>query len=121
MTMSAYRHTRQVRLAEVGEAGQSRLAAAEVEVRSAGFAGEVEARYLAGAGVGALRVASEVHMAAARAMDASVRLELGSVSAAPELPPGLASLEGAAREVAEGAYRALAGVRAALGGTDVAR
>lgn len=119
--MSAYRHTRQVRLAEVGEAGQSRLAAAEVEVSSAGFAGEVEARYLAGAGVGALRVGSEVHGAAARAMDAGVRVELGAVTGPSELPPGLASLEGAARDVAEGAYRALVSVRAALGGTDVPR
>jgi molybdopterin/thiamine biosynthesis adenylyltransferase len=42
---------RQVRLAEIGAAGQEKIAAAEVVV-ARGFAGSIEARYLAAAGVG---------------------------------------------------------------------
>jgi hypothetical protein len=45
------RFTRQVKLAEIGRRGQAKIEAATA-VSSAGFAGWVEARYLAAAGVG---------------------------------------------------------------------
>ncbi len=68
------RHGRQVRLAEVGEAGQSRLAGAYVVVAAEGFVGEIATRYLAGAGCGSLRVKSPELAARALATDPSVRV-----------------------------------------------
>jgi len=69
------RHTRQVRLADVGPEGQARIARAVVDVPGTGLAAEVAARYLAGAGVGGVRVQDPAAGAAARAVDASVRVE----------------------------------------------
>lgn len=112
---SAYRHTRQVRLAEVGEEGQARLAAATADVVSAGFAGEVEARYLAAAGVGTLRVREGAHAEAARAMDAETAIAQSSgCSAELAAPAAIDALDPAARDVAVGAWRALARVRELL-------
>jgi len=88
------RFTRQVRLAEVGEAGQARLIAAEARVHAGGAAGEVEARYLRGAG---LSVA-------------------GEATGAP-VAAWLEELTPEARVVAAGAYAALTVVRAVLNGT----
>lgn len=82
--MSAYRHTRQVRLAEVGEEGQVRLARATVTVRGLAASGAIEARYLAGAGIGALRVREIAHAEAARAIDAAVRIEDAAAVGAPD-------------------------------------
>lgn len=113
---SSYRHTRQVRLVDVGEAGQARLASAIVDVGSTGFAGAIEARYLAAAGVGTLRVREDAHAAAAREMDGTTRI--GSMtSGAPvaAAPAAFEDLDPAARDVAIGAWRALASVRRALG------
>jgi hypothetical protein len=70
------RHGRQDRLAEVGSRGQSRIASATADVRLRGLAGEVAARYLAGAGVGHLRVRDPEQVVAARSVDPSVRVEL---------------------------------------------
>ena len=50
------RYSRQARLAEIGAEGQALLAGAEVCVVSPGLAGDIEARYLARAGVGTVRV-----------------------------------------------------------------
>jgi hypothetical protein len=88
------RYTRQVRLAEVGEEGQARLAQALVRVSLGGLAGAVEARYLHGAGV--------VH----------ARVSPGGV--ALEVPAWLSALHPAARDVATGAHEALSVMRAVL-------
>jgi hypothetical protein len=110
--VSAYRHTRQVRLVEIGEAGQARLAHAAVSVRGAGAAGVLEARYLAGAGVGTVRVHDDAQARAVAAMDASVRVERvePAAPARPLEPTPLDALEGmdpSALDVARGAWRAL--------------
>jgi hypothetical protein len=70
------RHGRQARLAEVGSAGQARLRGARVDVRLAGHAAEVAVRYLAGAGVGYLRVPHASLADAARAVDPQVAVEV---------------------------------------------
>ena len=74
------RHARQIKLAEVGSAGQARIAGARVDVPYAGLAGEVAARYLVGAGVGRLRVRTERIAATARGIDPATLVEV-----APEL------------------------------------
>ncbi len=78
--------SRQVRLAAIGEAGQKKLVAAEVVVPR-GVAGSIEARYLNGAGVGAVREG-----------DTSIDDER------------FAELDPAAREVALGAHAAVVAI-----------
>jgi hypothetical protein len=114
------RHGRQSRLADVGAAGQQRIAAATVEIRSEGLAGEVATRYLAGAGVGALRVPSAALVAVARAVDPAVRAEVIGAPAGragseePQDDPDFR--DPSARELARGAREALHALRAILGG-----
>src|ERR1041385_6875374 len=50
------RYSRQVRFAEIGEAGQRKLAAAQVAIVGCGATGSVLAGLLARAGVGTLRI-----------------------------------------------------------------
>lgn len=113
--MSDARHTRQVRLAEVGDAGQARIAATTAHVEAEGLAGVVEARYLAGAGVVKIATPIDAVGDAARAVDARVeivpppRVHLGSGE-----PPAFAFRDPVARDVALGAWRALVHVRRAL-------
>jgi molybdopterin/thiamine biosynthesis adenylyltransferase len=71
------RHDRQSRLAEVGSAGQARIDAATVEVRLDGLAAEIATRYLAGAGVGRLRVRDRALADVATSIDPGVRVEVG--------------------------------------------
>ena len=109
------RHARQVLLADVGPAGQRRIAGAVADVRSGGLAGEVAVRYLAGAGMGLLRVREPALVAAAAEVDPSVRAEL--VAEPVEGPAAsLAFHDAAAGEVARGALEALALLRGALEG-----
>lgn len=121
------RHGRQARLAEVGAAGQARIVAATIDVPMVGLSGEVAARYLAGAGVGRLRVRSAAVAAAAGAIDPSVRVELGDVAShrdptddgdgpvsSSELALDLR--DPVAREMAFGARVALRALRAVLDG-----
>ena len=89
------RYTRQVRLAEVGEEGQRRLAEATVRPRCCGVAGEIEARYLVAAGVGALG-------------DADLAVAGGAGEGTPQ---PFAELDPGAREFALGAAAALASLR----------
>jgi hypothetical protein len=113
--MSDVRHTRQVRLAEVGDAGQARIAATTALVEAEGLAGVVEARYLAGAGVVKIATTSDAIGDAARAVDARVeivaspRVRLGQGG-----PPSFAFRDPVARDVAMGAWRALVHVRRAI-------
>jgi hypothetical protein len=114
--MSRARHSRQVRLAEVGEEGQARLEATTALVESAGLAGVVEGRYLAGAGVPKIASGDEAVADAARAVDATVEIVAPqSVSVVLPLgdPPPFGVRDPAALEVLLGAWRALAHVRRA--------
>jgi hypothetical protein len=97
------RYGRQIRLPEIGEAGQARLAASAVVLRASGPAQEVEATYLKAAGAKVVE----------------------STAATPEPPTeakahaaalaGLGVRDSEARIVAEGALRALEAMRAVLG------
>jgi hypothetical protein len=82
------RYTRQVRLAEVGEEGQERLADATIELRTREGAAAIERRYLEAAGAGRVVQGKGEHT-----LPFDVRDE-------------------AAREVALGAHAALASLRA---------
>ncbi|MBX3188664.1 MAG: hypothetical protein KF819_16725 [Labilithrix sp.] len=88
------RYGRQIRLPEIGEAGQARLAEAEIVLGGAGAAREIEATYLVRAGA---RVVHEGD-------DAALSVDVGA----------LGLRHAAARDVAEGALRALVGIHAAL-------
>ena len=68
------RYSRQLVLAEVGGRGQERLQAATLTA-----AGEVEALYLAAAGVGTVIVPTQSMAEAARALNPLVRVEVGNV------------------------------------------
>ena len=70
------RYSRQIVLAEVGGSGQRELRAATVTAAS-----EVEALYLAAAGVGTIIVPSDAIAEAARALNPLVRVEVGNVPA----------------------------------------
>jgi hypothetical protein len=127
------RHDRQARLPGVGTVGQERISAAIVEVQSEGLAGEVAVRYLAGAGVGGLRVRDRALAAAAGSIDPAVRVAIDDAAARVETDTGDASAstgacsdptdeafadlrDPAAREVARGAREALRALRAVLEG-----
>ena len=117
------RHDRQARLPGVGAGGQEQISTATVEVQSEGLAGEVAARYLAGAGVGGLRVRDRALAAAAASIDPSVRIEIEdaasraeteAASSAPADEPSADLRDPRAREVARGAREALRALRAVL-------
>ena len=112
------RHARQARLAEVGESGQARIARATVHLRLEGAAGEVAARYLAGAGVGRLRVRDARAGEAARAVDPGVVVEVdadlgGSEPGEPGEDFGL--VRPSVRDLARGATAALSALKEVLG------
>lgn len=89
------RFSRQIRLPEIGEHGQARLSSSEVRPTARGFARVVESRYLALAGV---RVVDDPP----RATD----------DAGADDPIGELGLRhAAAREIADGALRALGVIR----------
>ena len=81
------RYSRQIVLAELGGDGQEALRAA-----TATAASEVEALYLAAAGVGTIVVPSETIAEAARALNPLVRVEVGNVAAHADAPVVDASL-----------------------------
>ena len=108
------RYLRQVRLAGVGADGQARVGRAIVDVPGAGLPAAIAARYLAGAGVGGLRLADPAAARAAREVNASVSVEpgpapLGALAAAPAEVH-----DPVARELASGALTALLALRAIL-------
>jgi hypothetical protein len=102
-------------LAEVGPAGQARIDALRVDVGLDGFAAQVAVRYLAGAGVGCLRVADELSARLARRVDPSVHVEIDAAL----LPDGegepLGLHDPVARDLARGAHFALRVLRSAVG------
>jgi hypothetical protein len=116
------RHTRQTRLIEVGSEGQAWIARAEIGIPGQGLAAEMAARYLAGAGVAALRVREEAAAAAARAVDSSVAVVIDpSLPQAPGSTPLVNQLldDPSARAAAEGALFALRALRDALASRSV--
>ena len=74
------RYSRQIVLSEVGGTGQEKLRAATLTAAS-----EVEALYLAAAGVGMIVVPNEAIREAVHALNPLVRVEIGNVPNA-ELP-----------------------------------
>lgn len=108
---SSRRYSRQTKLAAVGQGGQARIAATAASTGDA-LQGWVAARYLAGAGVGELRVGSEAIAQAARAMDDAVRVEVVAEPLAGD--ERFDDLDPAAREVAVGAHRALVALMRAI-------
>jgi len=102
------RYERQIRLPEIGEEGQARLEASEVVLGGAGEAREVEATYLRLAGV----KVREAHANAAARARAKAKPEAKSSS---EALKAIGVRDPAAREVADGALRALVAMRAILG------
>ncbi len=112
------RHGRQTKLAEVGAAGQARIARARVDVAVPGLAGEVAVRYLAGAGIGQLRVCTEPLAAIARAVDSTVAVEVTAIVDREKdgIVAQMALRDPAAQALAEGAHLALSALREALAG-----
>jgi hypothetical protein len=106
MSIDLVRHGRQIRLPEIGEAGQERLSASEAVLHTEGDAREIEASYLAGAGV---RVGAEASVPASADGPESSR------RAYAELLATLGLRDPAARSVADGALRALLTMREILG------
>ncbi|MDP9036592.1 MAG: HesA/MoeB/ThiF family protein, partial [Myxococcota bacterium] len=76
------RYARQRKLAEVGAAGQGRIGRLTVDVKLDGLAADVAARYLAGAGVRAIRVRDAAFAEAARALAPALHVEVDSSLAA---------------------------------------
>ena len=88
-----------------------------------GFAGDVAVRYLAGAGVGALRVTEASLAEVARSVDPAIDVRTDAAVGSPRVAsgadagPALPLRDPVARELARGALVALAHLRRALGGT----
>jgi hypothetical protein len=108
MATAGARYGRQIRLPEIGEEGQARLEASEVVLGGADDAREVEAIYLRLAGV---KVREAHGSASAKARAKAKPDEKTATDAVKAL--GVRDL--AARDVAEGAMRALVAMRAILG------
>jgi len=93
------RFARQIRLADIGSSGQAKLCAAKVAIRSQGFVRTIEQRYALTAGLSDTEAEPTIDPA---------RVDADADAAA------LGLRHSAAREVAEGALRALAAIRLAL-------
>jgi hypothetical protein len=108
MTIDRVRHGRQIRLAEIGEAGQERLAESAVVLGGTGDVREVEAAYLARSGV---RVVDDA-TAAAKAKSRAASEGAPDLRAATLTSLGIR--DSFARDVADGAIRALLAMRKIL-------
>ena len=107
MTDASSRYGRQIRLPEIGEEGQARLEASEVVLGGADDARAVEAMYLRFAGV----KVREAHGTASAKAKAKARPD---EKVATEALKALGLRDVAARDVADGAMRALVAMRAIL-------
>ncbi|HEY4013671.1 MAG TPA: hypothetical protein VGM06_10050 [Polyangiaceae bacterium] len=113
------RHARQARLAEVGAAGQARIARAVVDVGASGLAADVAVRYLAGAGAGRVNVRDAALGDVARGIDPGVRVEVEA--SIPEASTASFDLrDPVAKAFAAGAVLALRALRGAITGEDAA-
>lgn len=114
--MNDPRTLRQRLVVEIGDAGQARIDAALGLVYDVGLAGDVEARYLAGAGFGCVRCASQTAANAARETRPEVVLDPGAPRLVVPSPPAIQPLvddgaDPAVLAVARGAARALHQIR----------
>jgi hypothetical protein len=103
------RYGRQIRLPEIGEAGQARLLASDVVLGGSGEVRTVEAAYLARAGVRVIDDAKAEAKAKAKAAANGADKLHGDALASLGLKDSIA------REVGDGALRALLALRAILG------
>ncbi|GAC1351570.1 MAG: hypothetical protein NVS3B20_04090 [Polyangiales bacterium] len=108
--MSDARTQLQRLVAEIGDEGQARITAALALVGEQGLGGEVEARYLAGAGFGCVRTSSHQSACAARETNPSVVI---STDAPPITPPSEAMI---ARLLARNADPAVSAIAAGAAG-----
>ena len=106
------RYGRQIRLPEIGEAGQARLLASEVVIGGEGDARSVEAAYVARAGI---RVVDD---ASAEAQEKAKAIADGSEKVRVDTLAALALKDVTVREVGDGALRALLAMRKILGMKD---
>jgi len=102
------RYGRQIRLPEIGEAGQARLCASEVVLGGAGDARTIEASYVARAGI------HVVDDAAADAKAKTKALADGSDKVHSDALAALGIKDSVARQVGDGALRALLAMRKIL-------
>ncbi len=114
--MADPRTLRQRLVVEIGDEGQSRLDRALGLVYDVGLAGEIEARYLAGAGFGCVRTASQATAVAAREVRPDVVLNTDAPRLEVPSPPAVDPLmhddpDPAVLAVARGAARALHQIR----------
>jgi hypothetical protein len=109
MAIDLVRHGRQIRLPEIGEAGQERLNATDAVLGAVGDAREVEAAYVARSG---MRVVDD---ARADAKEKARALADGQTAAQAEVLASLGIRDPKALEIADGALRALLAMRKALG------
>jgi hypothetical protein len=108
------RHARQVALKEVGLSGQTRIRATTVEVPLEGLAAEIAVRYLAGAGVGRLRVRDARLAEIVKETDPSVAVAVDDQPSGVEPVDVLGLGNGPAGDLARGAHAALRALRAAI-------
>ena len=109
------RYVRQAQLAEVGVAGQARIARTFVEVRLEGAAADVAARYLGGAGVAGVRVRDSAIAEWARAIAPALTVDVDPTLAIEVEGDSFGLRDPACRELARGASAALRALRAAIG------
>ncbi len=109
MTVDHVRYGRQLRLAEIGEAGQERLLATEVVLGASGDARETEATYAARTG---MRVVDDARAEAKEKAAPQADLQ---ATARIALLASLGIRDVHALDVADGALRALLAMRKALG------
>ena len=103
------RYGRQIRLPEIGEAGQARLMASEVVLGGSGDVRTVEAAYVARAGIRVVDDATAEAKALATAVaDGTDKLHADALAS-------LGLKDSVAREVGDGALRALLAMRKILG------
>jgi molybdopterin/thiamine biosynthesis adenylyltransferase len=95
-----------MRVAEVGREKQQNLRHASVVVHGHDLSAQVEALYLAGAGVGTLRVSDEIAESAA-AINSEVVVEKNSETILDAVDARAADLDPVAAQIFSGASRAL--------------
>ena len=101
------RYARQMRVAEVGREMQEKLRAASVRVDGVDLAAQVQARYLAGAGVGIVSVDSSIREQI-QSINSQVTVEPTASESKNEIDQRVSSLDPAAASVASGSLAALA-------------
>lgn len=115
------RFSRQIRLPEIGEHGQARLSSSDVRPTASGFARVVESLYLAHAGVRVVEASdpaastspagSDREGSATGCVATGTAVTAAGATADDDPLAGLGLRHAAAREIADGALRALRTIR----------